>query len=318
LGEYYYAHGRKLVKHDPDKGLLWYYTDHLGSTRLLELGTQQSDMRRDYYPFGEAVTSSGDEESLYQFTGKEKDSNTGLFYFGARYYDPGIGRFISVDPLADENDAWSPYSYSKDNPINRIDPDGRNDLLAQLMAFLGVEGHRKSNEYSNFASSRIVIPKAGIDQSGAETFADALQFLDDSAEQFQQNAPEATAEFLGEASQVTGVAAAGCYGAALLTAPVPPVSTAFATTGVTLDGVSTGTAVGKAILTRETPDIAEAGASLIGNRGAGSAVSNILKNVNTNDDFLKAIIRSSIQLPKQIITTSISQTIQDSDEEKDE
>jgi RHS repeat-associated protein len=124
LGEYYYAHGRKLVKHDPDKGLLWYYTDHLGSTRLLELGTQQSDMRRDYYPFGEAVTSSGDEESLYQFTGKEKDSNTGLFYFGARYYDPGIGRFLSVDPLAEKYWAWSPYAYGLDNPMRFIDPDG--------------------------------------------------------------------------------------------------------------------------------------------------------------------------------------------------
>jgi RHS repeat-associated protein len=130
LGEYYYAHGRKLVKHDPDKGLLWYYTDHLGSTRLLELGTQQSDMRRDYYPFGESVTSSGDEESLYQFTGKEKDSNTGLFYFGARYYDPGIGRFLSVDPLAEKSLAWSPYVYTKNNPLRFIDPDGNEDLEA--------------------------------------------------------------------------------------------------------------------------------------------------------------------------------------------
>jgi RHS repeat-associated protein len=60
-------------------------------------------MRRDYYPFGESVTSSGDEESLYQFIGKEKDSNTGLFYFGARYYDPGIGRFLSVDPVGVES-----------------------------------------------------------------------------------------------------------------------------------------------------------------------------------------------------------------------
>ncbi|MBD3330563.1 hypothetical protein GF354_03455 [Candidatus Peregrinibacteria bacterium] len=81
-------------------------------------------MRRDYYPFGESVTASGDEESLYQFTGKEKDSNTGLIYFGARYYDPGIGRFMSVDPLAGKYWEWSPYHYSFNNPLGFIDPDG--------------------------------------------------------------------------------------------------------------------------------------------------------------------------------------------------
>jgi RHS repeat-associated protein len=130
LAEYIYGNGRKMVKVDPERGYLWYYTDHLGSTRLMT-GNDTSDVeqRRDYKPFGDTQTSSGNNESAYQFTQKELDSNTGLYYFGARYYDPSIGRFISVDPLAEKYPGWSPYVYALDNPLIVVDPDGRDVIL---------------------------------------------------------------------------------------------------------------------------------------------------------------------------------------------
>ena len=65
-------------------------------------------------------TGNGDSED-YFFTGKEKDV-TGLYYFGARYYDPEIGRFITEDPGQDGED-W--FGYCRNNPMNLIDPDGR-------------------------------------------------------------------------------------------------------------------------------------------------------------------------------------------------
>ena len=104
-----YIHGLNgmIAKLDPSEGLRFFYTDHLGSTR--ELGS--TIFQRDYYPFGETMVSAGDETD-YQFTGKELDNNTGLYYFGERYYDPGIGRWLTVDPKAWKYPQWSPYCYA--------------------------------------------------------------------------------------------------------------------------------------------------------------------------------------------------------------
>jgi RHS repeat-associated protein len=111
-----------VAQRDPAKGLAFYFKDHLGSTRNIQ--TTAARMRVNYYPFGEQHTVTGDETN-HLFTGKELDNTTDLYYFGARYYDPSIGRFISVDPLAEKYPGWSPYVYALDNPLKFIDPDGR-------------------------------------------------------------------------------------------------------------------------------------------------------------------------------------------------
>ena len=60
------------------------------------------------------------------FTGKEKDSETGFYYFGARYYDPSLsGLFLSVDPMSDKYPNLSPYAYCAWNPVKLVDPDGK-------------------------------------------------------------------------------------------------------------------------------------------------------------------------------------------------
>ncbi len=80
---------------------------------------------RDYYAYGDKLREYivGNEEK-YKFTGKERDSETGFDYFGARYYDNDIGRWTSVDPLADRAPGWSPYNYTFNNPLKYTDPDG--------------------------------------------------------------------------------------------------------------------------------------------------------------------------------------------------
>ncbi len=81
----------------------------------------------DYYPFGLLMpgrsTNVGYGYALYKFTGKERDreAGIGLDYFGARYYDPEIGRWLGVDPLAEELYSWTPYNYVRNNPILRLD-----------------------------------------------------------------------------------------------------------------------------------------------------------------------------------------------------
>ena len=109
----------------------WYVSDHLGSASLLldEAGQLVTEMA--YYPFGLTRYETGADRTPYQFTDKELDA-TGLYYHGARYYDPLVGRFISVDPLYAEQpgrgvetpQALNLYAYALNNPLRYIDPDG--------------------------------------------------------------------------------------------------------------------------------------------------------------------------------------------------
>ena len=64
------------------------------------------------------------------FNGKELDSETGLYYYGARYYDPRVSLWLNVDPLAEKYPNISPYTYVANNPINLIDPTGMESETA--------------------------------------------------------------------------------------------------------------------------------------------------------------------------------------------
>jgi len=113
--------------------------DHLGSTRLITSSTGAERRCLDYLPFGEQMTQGmGGRGSCYadaneprvKFTGKERDAETGLDYFGARYFSGAQGRFTSPDvPLADqwetEPQSWNLYSHVRNNPLRFIDPTGR-------------------------------------------------------------------------------------------------------------------------------------------------------------------------------------------------
>lgn len=119
-------------------------TDHLGSTRLVTKQDQTPDRRIDYLPFGEFIpaTVGGRTTAMkyeatetlaaltQRFTGKERDGETGLDYFGARYLSTAQGRFTSPDiPLIDQQpgdpQSWNLYSYVRNNPLTYRDPTGR-------------------------------------------------------------------------------------------------------------------------------------------------------------------------------------------------
>ncbi len=115
--EYIYGLDGKVSKFDSTQGHFWFVKDHLGSTRRLD----SSSMLRDYYPYGQNKIAAGNEETAYQFTGKELDSGIGLHYFGARYYDPSIGRWLAPDPAGQ---GFSPYAYAGNSPLVMVDPNG--------------------------------------------------------------------------------------------------------------------------------------------------------------------------------------------------
>jgi len=80
--------------------------------------------------------TSGSGNNKYRFTGKERDTETNYDYFGARYYDSDLGRWLSVDPLVGKYPGLSPYNYVLNNPINSFDPNGESPFFAQLLFFL--------------------------------------------------------------------------------------------------------------------------------------------------------------------------------------
>ncbi|MBU1682615.1 RHS repeat-associated core domain-containing protein [Patescibacteria group bacterium] len=125
----------------------FYLHDHLGSVDTVLDNEGNVVERRDYMPFGEErlqIIKDTDHPELYEsesygYTDKELDDETGLMYYGARYYDPVIGRFLAVDPLvldeAEKSDkdlkdilqnpqALNAYSYVLNNPLIHIDPTG--------------------------------------------------------------------------------------------------------------------------------------------------------------------------------------------------
>ena len=107
----------------------FYHGDHLGSASWITDANGIPVQHLQYLPFGETFVDqhTAGYEERFTFTGKEKDSETGFYYFGARYYDPSIsGLFLSIDPMADKYPSISPYAYCAWNPVKLVDPDGRD------------------------------------------------------------------------------------------------------------------------------------------------------------------------------------------------
>lgn len=153
----FFPHGEGYVNVlvDPSKGTFYNYvfnyTDHLGNIRMSWAWDPQEEVLKileesHYYPFGlkhsnynslKQEFEKGEEEELeilpmdknlykYKYNGKEWQDELGLatYDYGARSYDPAIGRWLNIDPLADVSRRWSPYAYCYGNPVIFVDPDG--------------------------------------------------------------------------------------------------------------------------------------------------------------------------------------------------
>ena len=128
----------KLVKPDGtvEKDQYFFHPDHLGSSNYVTDANGGSYEHLEYFPFGETWVeeASNTQRTPYLFTGKELDEETGLYYYGARYYDPRTSQFISADPLLVQKPAEvirrpglvGAFSYALNNPIMYTDPDGRD------------------------------------------------------------------------------------------------------------------------------------------------------------------------------------------------
>jgi len=122
----------------------YFHPDHLGSSSYITDDKGKVVEHLEYFPFGETFVHQ--QKSInatpYRFTGKELDEDTGLYYFGQRYYDPRTSVWQSPDPILNEyisgqtnGGVYNPknlslFSYTYNNPVNLVDPDGNNPALA--------------------------------------------------------------------------------------------------------------------------------------------------------------------------------------------
>ena len=104
--------------------MYWLHSDYLGSNSVLTDNSGNVSNWYEYLPFGEMLMeqSSNSYDNPYKYNGKELDVATGLYYYGARYYDPRTSLFQSVDPLAALT--LESYTYALNNPVMYNDPSG--------------------------------------------------------------------------------------------------------------------------------------------------------------------------------------------------
>jgi RHS repeat-associated protein len=115
----------------------YYAKDHLGNNRaVINHSTGEIEQVTHYYPFGAVYGDAGTNDALqrYKYNGKELDRMHGLnFYdYGARQYDPLLGMFTQMDPMAEKYYGISPYAYCANNPVMLVDPDGNSPLSALI------------------------------------------------------------------------------------------------------------------------------------------------------------------------------------------
>jgi RHS repeat-associated protein len=136
--DYIYRGTQMLAAEVPDASKTrHFHLDHLGTPRLITGNGGAELSRHNYHPFGVEIEPPSTSTTTImrekkQFTGHERDAES-LDYMHARFYAPYMGRFLSVDPVLDvkralhEPQSFNRYSYVVNNPIRRIDPDGRVD-----------------------------------------------------------------------------------------------------------------------------------------------------------------------------------------------
>ncbi len=108
----------------------YYLKDHQGNNRVVVNQSGDIDEENEYYPFGGLFTNTWDmtrkNVQPYKYNGKEYDGrkNLNLYDYGARFYDPAIGRFTSVDNYAEKYCPMAPYQYGANSPVRNVDVDG--------------------------------------------------------------------------------------------------------------------------------------------------------------------------------------------------
>ena len=142
-----------------DTSYHYFIKDHQGNVRVVADEQGNVEEVNDYYPFGGLMsTSSRRSVQPYKYNGKELETAGGLnwYDYGARRYDPVLGRWNGVDPSCEKHYSWSPYAYCKNNPVLRVDPDGKDDYT------INGKGQLFRTSINNFSYDRLLSTKKNV------------------------------------------------------------------------------------------------------------------------------------------------------------
>jgi RHS repeat-associated protein len=170
--EYVYLRAKRIARIDlPANTVHYYLSDHLGSTSIVATAVGAVEEESDYRPFGTEMTITAPGINELKFTGKRRDGESQLDYFGARYYLNLAGRFTTADPILnsgrpDNPQSWNKYAYVLNDPLALVDPTGFYDWAASC-----------ANNDTNCTEAR-------------ERFRSALRKLEDARNHFDKNSDE--------------------------------------------------------------------------------------------------------------------------------
>lgn len=170
--EYYYFGSQRIAMKVGGGNYTYLHLDHLGSTNASSGATQSTGAV--YFPYGNA--RAGNPPTDYTYTGQKIDSSDGLMYYGARYYDAQVGRFISADtivPSAGNPQSLNRYAYALNNPLRYTDPSGHMETCGQGELC----GDSESADYTIINQGPMrVMPENRVDPPGSKPLNPSARF----------------------------------------------------------------------------------------------------------------------------------------------
>ena len=144
----------------------FYHPDHLGSSSFITNLEGEVVQHIEYVPFGEVFIEERNNvwNTPYLFNAKEFDEETGLYYYGARYYEPRISLWMTTDPLEEEYPNIITYGFCHNNPVVLVDPDGMGDYYNKNGIWLGNDGKKDNLAY---------LADVVLDKDGSKHFQNA-------------------------------------------------------------------------------------------------------------------------------------------------
>jgi RHS repeat-associated protein len=231
--EYVFFDGERVARRDGATGtggVFYYFSDHLKTASVITDSAGVIKAESDYYPWGGELQFVNNDSNDYKFTDKKRDLETGLDYFGARYYSNGLGRWVSSDWSATPvpvpyTDFYDPqtlnlYQFAGGNPASKADPDGHCCTLGEVVDFVG-------------GVSQGIVASASFGAVGAPRSSDSTASL------WGQVAGTIIEGAMGTALRTTGAGAVGVG----LVAEVPSAGTSTAVVVTGAVGVVAGGAM---------------------------------------------------------------------------
>ena len=152
-----------------EKMQFYYHPDHLGSSSYITNLDGEVVQHIEYVPFGEVFVEERNNiwNTPYLFNAKEFDEETGLYYYGARYYDPRLSLWMSTDPMQEKYASLSSYAYCGGNPIRLIDSNGMEFTEASeiyISSLVSDIDKRQAKNNSNIAKKEAALANAGLSE----------------------------------------------------------------------------------------------------------------------------------------------------------